>query len=63
MFTVANSSNQFGYNLGAGAMGYFADHIGVRGDVRYVRTVNGDVINGLDLGAFHFWRVSAGSDY
>ena len=40
-------------------MGYFADHVGVRGDLRYLRTPNGDVINGVDLGVFHFRRVSA----
>jgi opacity protein-like surface antigen len=60
VFNVQTSSNQFGYNLGGGAMGYFSDHVGVRGDIRYLRTLNGDVVNGLDLGGFHFWRLSAG---
>jgi opacity protein-like surface antigen len=60
VFNVATSSNQFGYNLGGGVMGYFTDHVGVRGEARYLRTLNGDVVNGLDLGGFHFWRVSAG---
>jgi hypothetical protein len=42
-------------------MGYFNDHVGVRGDMRYLRTLTGDVINeDLDLGGFHFWRLSAG---
>lgn len=60
VFKVSNSSNHFGYNLGAGAMGFFNDHVGVRGDIRYLRTVNGDLVDGLDLGGFHFWRLSAG---
>jgi len=60
VFRVASSSNQLGANIGAGAMGYFNDHVGVRGDVRYLRTLTGDVVNGLDLGGFDFWRVSAG---
>ena len=34
--------------------------IGFRGDVRYLRNFTGDVINGLDLGNFHFWRTSLG---
>ena len=60
VFNVASKNNQFGYNLGGGAMGYFNEHVGIRGDVRYLRTLNGDVVNGLDLGGFHFWRASAG---
>jgi outer membrane protein with beta-barrel domain len=60
VFQVASSNNQFGYNVGGGAMGFFNDHVGVRGDVRYLRTVTGDVVNGLDLGDFHFWRASFG---
>ena len=54
----------FGFNLGAGAMGFFSDHVGLRGDVRYFRTINGDdnLDNGLqlDLGSFDFWRASIG---
>lgn len=59
----AVSNNDFGYNLGAGIMGYFATHIGIRGDVRYFRTLqDNDGGNGvdLDLGGFHFWRASIG---
>jgi hypothetical protein len=60
VFTVSSSGNNFGYNLGGGAMGFFNEHVGVRGELKYLRTLNGDVVNGLDLGGFHFWRVSAG---
>jgi opacity protein-like surface antigen len=59
-FNVSSSNNSFGYNLGVGAMGFFNDHVGVRGDLRYFRTLNGDVVNGLDLGGLHFWRLGAG---
>jgi hypothetical protein len=56
-------NNDFGYNLGAGVMGYFATHIGLRGDVRYFRNLqdhsSSDNLN-LDLGGFHFWRASLG---
>ncbi len=59
----AVSNNMFGYNLGAGIMGYFATHIGLRGDVRYFRTIedntSGTDLN-FDLGGFHFWRASIG---
>jgi len=47
-------------------MGYFATHIGIRGEVRYFRTFADDVFGDfgdlpdLDLGNFHFWRASIG---
>ena len=55
----------FGFSLGAGAMGFFSDHVGLRGDVRYFRTINNNdssLDNGLnlDLGSFDFWRGSVG---
>jgi len=62
----AVSNNDFGYNLGAGIMGYFATHIGIRGEVRYFRTFEDDVFGdfgdlpNLNLGSFHFWRASIG---
>jgi len=56
-------NNDFGYNLGAGVMGYFATHFGLRGDVRYFRNLQDhsstDNLD-LDLGGFHFWRASIG---
>ena len=61
--TVSTSNNDFGWNAGAGIMGYFSDHVGLRGDVRYLRTLqnnsNGAVID-FDPGNFHFWRASIG---
>jgi opacity protein-like surface antigen len=62
LFPLSSSShsNSLGFNAGAGAMGYFNDHVGLRGDLRYLRTLTGDVVNDLDLGVFHFWRLSAG---
>lgn len=60
VFQVSSSRNQLGVDLGVGAMGFFNDHIGARGDVRYFRNVSGDTINNLDLGSLHFWRASVG---
>ena len=60
VFKVSVDDNDFGWNAGAGFMGYFNDHVGVRGDLRYTRTLNGDIINGLDLGGFHYWRTAFG---
>ena len=57
LFSV--DSNDWGFNLGAGAMGFATDHVGFRGDVRYIRSFQ-DVDDNLDAGSFHFWRGSAG---
>jgi len=60
VFTPSVSSNNWGADLGAGVMGYFNDHVGLRGDVRYFRNLQGDSINNVDFGGLHFWRISAG---
>jgi outer membrane protein with beta-barrel domain len=59
-FNVASSSNNLGWDLGVGAMGFFNDHAGIRGDLRYFRNVTGDVIGGFDQSSLHFWRLGFG---
>jgi hypothetical protein len=59
------SNSDFAFNLGGGVMGYFNDHVGLRGDLRYMRTINSDLSDSdLDpefgLGDFDFWRLSFG---
>jgi len=54
------SDNQFGFNIGGGVMGFFGDHFGLRGDIRYMRVFSGNPINGLDLGRLNFTRLSIG---
>jgi len=56
-------STDFGASAGLGAIGYFSDHVGVRGDVRYYRNFGEDPENeefDLDFGDFSFWRGTAG---
>jgi opacity protein-like surface antigen len=62
VFNVASSGNHLGYNLGGGVMGFFNNHVGARGELRYLRTLDGDIFDGRlpDAGGFHFWRFSAG---
>ena len=60
LFNVSSAGNDWGWNLGLGAMGFFNDHVGVRGDVRYLRTFSGNFIDGFDQGNLHFWRTSIG---
>ena len=60
---VSSSDNGLGWNLGGGVMGYFADHIGVRGDLRYMRGFNEQDLGfdtGDNLHALRFWRASVG---
>jgi opacity protein-like surface antigen len=56
------SQSAFGFDVGAGVMGYFADHIGLRGDVRYFRNFEDTEANlvGLQAGSFSFYRASIG---
>ena len=57
------SNNEFGFNLGAGAMGFMTDHVGFRGDIRYYRSLEDpDEDNEFDIGVgnFDFWRATGG---
>jgi hypothetical protein len=63
LFPVSSSTNDFGWNAGVGVMGFFNDHFGLRGDLRYLRTLqNNSTSTSIDFdpGGFHFWRASAG---
>lgn len=61
VFDVDDSS--FGVNVGGGIVGQFNERVGLRGDVRYFRSIQdseeGDGVD-LDLGGFNFWRGSVG---
>lgn len=60
------TANDFGMNIGAGAMGFFSPHVGLRGDVRYFRSLNGDrsFLDPFDLSSsgsrFNFWQATGG---
>jgi opacity protein-like surface antigen len=58
------SRNDFGYVLGGGVMGYFTDHVGLRGDLRYFRNFKVDDFDidnvDFDKGTFNFGRASVG---
>jgi len=55
-------STDFGINVGGGIMGFFNDNVGIRGDIRFFRSLRDADINGLDieLGGFKFWRGTLG---
>ena len=57
------NNNEFGVNLGAGAMGFMTDHVGFRGDIRYFRALSDPVEDNefdIDFGDFDFWRATGG---
>ena len=62
---VSSDNNMFAWNVGAGVMGYFSDHVGLRGDLKYTRGFE-DLRTGntvLDLAGnnqLKFWRASIG---
>ena len=55
-------NNNFGFNVGAGLMGFFSDNIGLRGDIRFFRAVNNNSDDNIDLtlNSFRFWRGTVG---
>jgi opacity protein-like surface antigen len=55
--------NEFGINFGGGAIIFVSDHVGLRSDLRYVRSLQDpDKDNAFDvaLGNFDYWRGTAG---
>ena len=56
-------TNDFGLNIGGGVHGFFNDNVGLRGDLRYLRSLQDNEPDGnLDVGLsdFEFWRATVG---
>jgi opacity protein-like surface antigen len=57
------NTNDFGLNVGAGVHGFFSDNVGLRGDVRYFRSLQDNEPDDefdLALSDFNFWRATIG---
>jgi opacity protein-like surface antigen len=57
------TSNDFGMNIGGGVNGQFTDNIGIRGDIRYFRSLQDNEPDDefdLALSDFDFWRGTVG---
>ncbi len=58
------SNNYFTFNAGGGVMGFFTDHFGLRGDLRYYRAFGVKISDleevGLAFDKFNFWRATFG---
>ena len=63
-FAPAQSTNMLGWDAGGGVMGYFTQHVGLRGDVRYLRAMSDLTTNvrSIDVNGdkLHFWRATVG---
>jgi opacity protein-like surface antigen len=56
-------STNWGFNVGAGAMFFFSDKVGLRGDIRYFRSLQDDEPDDdfdVALANFRFWRGTVG---
>ena len=56
-------NNDFGFNVGAGVTGFMNDNVGIRGDVRYFRSLRDNEPDDefdVSLSDFHFWRGTVG---
>jgi opacity protein-like surface antigen len=65
-FLTEINNNDFGFNLGAGVTGFVNDNIGIRGDLRYFRSLRDDEPdNDVDVGLsdFRFWRGTVGVSF
>jgi opacity protein-like surface antigen len=57
------TSNSFGVNVGAGLIGHISEHIALRGDIRYFRSLEDEDPDDdvdLEIGKFDFWRAYGG---
>ena len=57
------STNDLGVNIGGGLNANFNDNVGIRGDLRYFRSLQDSEADNdfdLSLGSFDFWRGSVG---
>src|SRR5712692_10292991 len=59
-FVPKIDDNNVGLNGGVGVIGFFSEHAGFRGDVRYFRDFRESPPNTVQFGAFHLWRASLG---
>jgi hypothetical protein len=61
------SATDFGVNVGGGVVGFINDRVGIRGDVRYFRSLRDNDPDeddlDLELAAFSFWRATVGVSF
>jgi opacity protein-like surface antigen len=60
VFTVSN--NGLGWDVGGGVIGFIGDHVGLRGDLRYFRSLQDLTVLGFTLSSskLNYERASVG---
>ena len=58
-FTVV-TSNDFGFDAGGGIIGFVSHNVGVRGDLRYFRSLKSTSDVDFELGSLRYWRGTLG---
>jgi len=59
--SLASDQNTLGWDIGGGVNVYFAHAVGIRGDLRHIRTLQDLTLGGVFTNApLDFWRASAG---
>ena len=58
--TLAGAKNAFGYDIGAGMNILFGSHVGVRGDLRRMRSMQNVTLFIFSGEKLEFWRTSLG---
>jgi opacity protein-like surface antigen len=59
---LESDNNHFGWDIGGGVIGYFGDHFGIRGDLRYFHAFQDLEILGIEIAdaKLDFGRLSGG---
>jgi opacity protein-like surface antigen len=57
---LETSNNDFGWDIGGGVMGFFGEHVGIRGDIRYYHSFQDFELFGFNIDAtkIDFGRAS-----
>jgi hypothetical protein len=58
--SLALDKNALGWDIGGGLNIFFAHSVGVRGDVRHLRTLQDVTLGVFGTDKVDFWRASAG---
>ena len=54
------NQNAFGYDIGGGINIFFGHTVGIRGDLRHMKTFDDVTLGGFNRDSIDFWRGSAG---
>jgi hypothetical protein len=59
-FFSSVNRNDFGYDIGGGIIGFASHNVGIRGDLRYFRSLRNTSGVEFELGTLRYWRGTLG---